>query len=309
LAHDGANRHDSKLLAATLDSIPIERPEPTREQPQGLCLDRGYDYDSVRNLVAERRFTPHIRARGEEIKLKLQTPGWRARRWIVEACHSWLNRHRALLIRWSKKDDNHLALLQLASGLIAFKKARLATQPGWALSVPARPRRIFDILPRSLAFLERAWPKLLVRTVGQRTLSTRGALPPTVEGFAFCPARKCLLSAEKRVDTAGRGSACARPGRSSSAGPAENMVPRTVAADPSPVLAELDRVGASSGKAGAADYITATEDTDAVRLVGPPREHPRRYWKGPTRRLLGGLKPQGSPARSLNFSFGSCAPA
>jgi putative transposase len=130
LAHDGANRHDSKLLAATLDSIPIERPEPTPEQPQGLCLDRGYDYDGVRDLVAERRFTPHIRARGEEIKLKLQTPGWRARRWIVEACHSWLNRHRALLIRWSKKDDNHLALLQLASGLIAFKKARLATQPG-----------------------------------------------------------------------------------------------------------------------------------------------------------------------------------
>ncbi len=49
---------------------------------------------------------------------------------MVEACHSWLNRNRAILIRWSKKDENHLALLQLASGLIAFKKAhaaRLAT--------------------------------------------------------------------------------------------------------------------------------------------------------------------------------------
>jgi putative transposase len=130
LAHDGANRHDSRLLAATLDSVPIERPAPTPEQPQGLCLDRGYDYDSVRQLVAERMFTPHIHTRGEEIKLKLRTPGWRARRWVVEACHSWLNRNRALLIRWSKKDDNHLALLQLACGLIAFKKARLAAQPG-----------------------------------------------------------------------------------------------------------------------------------------------------------------------------------
>ena len=43
-------------------------------------------------------------------------------------------RNRALLIRWSKKDENHLALLQLASGLIAFKKAhatrRALTQPG-----------------------------------------------------------------------------------------------------------------------------------------------------------------------------------
>ena len=134
MAHDGANRHDSKLLAATLDSVPIERPEPTPEQPQRLCLDRGYDYESVRELVTGRGFTPHIRARGEEIQLKLRTPGWRARRWVVEACHSWLNRNRALLIRWSKKDDNHLALLQLASGLIAFKKAhaaQLATaQPG-----------------------------------------------------------------------------------------------------------------------------------------------------------------------------------
>lgn len=46
---------------------------------------------------------------------------------MVEACHSWLNRNRALLIRWSKKDENHLALLMLASGLIAFKKARSAT--------------------------------------------------------------------------------------------------------------------------------------------------------------------------------------
>jgi hypothetical protein len=48
----------------------------------------------------------------------------------------------------------------------------------------------------------------------------------------------------------------------------------------------LDRAGASSRKAGAADCITVTEDTDAVRLVGPPREHPRRYWKGTTRQLL-----------------------
>jgi hypothetical protein len=45
----------------------------------------------------------------------------------VEATHSWLNRNRGILIRWSKKDRNHLALLQLASGLIAFKKARKAT--------------------------------------------------------------------------------------------------------------------------------------------------------------------------------------
>ena len=62
----------------------------------------------------------------DELELKRTRPGWRARRWVVEACHSWLNRNRALLIRWSKKPENHLALLQLACGLIAFKKAHTA---------------------------------------------------------------------------------------------------------------------------------------------------------------------------------------
>jgi hypothetical protein len=81
----------------------------------------------MHDVATRHGYTPHIRARGEEIKLKAQTPGWRARRWVVEACHSWLNRNRAILIRWSKKDQNHLALLQLASGLIAFKKAHAAT--------------------------------------------------------------------------------------------------------------------------------------------------------------------------------------
>jgi hypothetical protein len=116
-----------KLLEATLASTPIARPIPTDERPQGLCLDRGYDYDAVRELAGAQRLQAHVRTRGEELAEKVRDPTWRARRWVVEACHSWLNRNRALLIRWSKKDENHLALLQLASGLIAFKKARAAT--------------------------------------------------------------------------------------------------------------------------------------------------------------------------------------
>jgi putative transposase len=126
LACDGANRNDHKLLAATLGAIPIARPKPTKRRPQGLCLDAAYDNRESRELLAGHGLTAHIRSRGEEIKLKLRVPGWRARRWVVEACHSWLNRNRALLIRWSKKAENHLGLLQLACGLIAFKKAHAA---------------------------------------------------------------------------------------------------------------------------------------------------------------------------------------
>jgi putative transposase len=117
-----------KLLEATLQSTPIARPIPTEQTPQGLCLDRGYDYDQVRELAVARRLEPHIRTRGEELAEKVRDPSWRARRWVVEAAHSWLNRNRGVLIRWSKKDDNHLALLQPASGLIAFKKAHATTR-------------------------------------------------------------------------------------------------------------------------------------------------------------------------------------
>ena len=60
------------------------------------------------------------------VKPKARVPGWKARRWVVEATHSWLNRNRGILIRWSKKKENHLALLQLGCGLIAFKKANSA---------------------------------------------------------------------------------------------------------------------------------------------------------------------------------------
>ena len=77
MAHDGANRHDQPLLEPTLTSIPIERPAPTAGRPQALSLDRGYDSPRMHDLAVKHGYTPHIRARGEEIKLKARTPGWR----------------------------------------------------------------------------------------------------------------------------------------------------------------------------------------------------------------------------------------
>lgn len=62
----GANRHDMKLVRQTIESLVVERPEPTENRPQGMCLDKGYDYDEVRAIVTEFGFIAHIRARGEE---------------------------------------------------------------------------------------------------------------------------------------------------------------------------------------------------------------------------------------------------
>ena len=120
-----ANRHDLKLTRETLESGVVPRPEPTAEHPQGLCLDKGYDYPEVRDLVAEFGFTAHIRARGEEAMALKREAGFRARRWVVERAHSWMNRFRRLLVRWEKKPQNYIAFLHFACGLIAFRAAGL----------------------------------------------------------------------------------------------------------------------------------------------------------------------------------------
>lgn len=96
---DGAQRHDRKLLRPTIESIIIERQEPSEEQPQGMCLDKGYDYDEVRDILRECGFTAHIRPRGEEAKAIKREAGFKARRWVVERTHSWMNRFRRLLVR------------------------------------------------------------------------------------------------------------------------------------------------------------------------------------------------------------------
>jgi putative transposase len=125
LAVEGANRHDMKLAKPTLQSQFIQRPEPTEEEPQNLCLDKGYDYDEVREIVAAYHYIAHIRTRGEEAQDKCEIPGYRARRWVVERTHSWMNRFRRILIRWEKKVDNYLAMLHFACAWISFQAAGL----------------------------------------------------------------------------------------------------------------------------------------------------------------------------------------
>ena len=122
LATDGANRNDCKLTEATIESVPTERPDPTPEQPQDVCLDKAYDHEFVRDLRAEHDLTPHIRSRGEEAQELRDDLGYRARRWVIERAHSWINRYRGLLIRWSKKPINHRALLKLSFALITWQQ-------------------------------------------------------------------------------------------------------------------------------------------------------------------------------------------
>jgi putative transposase len=121
VAVDGANRHHMKLVAATLEGVVIARPAPDHTA-QDLCLDAGYDYDAVREQVAARGYTAHIRSRGEERAEKREHPDAKARRWVVERTHSWLNHSRRLLVRWEKKIENYLAFVHLACAQLIFSK-------------------------------------------------------------------------------------------------------------------------------------------------------------------------------------------
>jgi putative transposase len=125
LVLDGANRHDMKLVRSTLDSLVATRPPPTAAQPQGMCLDKGYDYQEVRDILEEFGFTAHIRSRGEEAQAIKEKAGQKVRRWVVEWTHSWMNRFRRVLVRWDKKPEHYLGFLYFACALIAFRAAGL----------------------------------------------------------------------------------------------------------------------------------------------------------------------------------------
>lgn len=87
-------------------------------------LDKGYDYPEVYELLEEYGYTIHIRLRGGEKSNKRKViPGYRARHWVVERTHSWMNRFRRLLIRWDKKAENHIAMLHFACAWITYRRA------------------------------------------------------------------------------------------------------------------------------------------------------------------------------------------
>jgi putative transposase len=130
----GANRNDMKLAETTLDHLMITRPTPTEEEPQHLCLDAGYDYETVFETVRAHQYVPHIRpnqhnraaharlAQESEVETSSSLESTKQpRRWVVERLHSWINRSRRLLVRWEKLDFTYEAFLHLACGLICFQ--------------------------------------------------------------------------------------------------------------------------------------------------------------------------------------------
>ena len=118
----GANVHDTKLLEATIEAIVVDRPAPTSENPQHLCLDKAYDNPTGHRTVENQKYVAHIRRIGEEKLNQNKEKRYAAHRWVVERTLAWLSKCRALLIRYDKKSANFLTLIQLACILLWYRR-------------------------------------------------------------------------------------------------------------------------------------------------------------------------------------------
>jgi len=116
-----ANRTDMKLADATLDSLVVPRPQPTRRRPQHLCRDKGFDYPATRQAAEARGYTVHTPAKGTAAPPPPPEQNHRARRWVVERTNSWHNRFRKLRVRYEKDPQNYLGLVHVACFLIVYR--------------------------------------------------------------------------------------------------------------------------------------------------------------------------------------------
>jgi len=121
----GANVPDAKLLAATIEAVILERPEPEPDFPQHLCLDKGYDNEDGWGACVDHDYAPHIALIRDERppRPKRHKP----RRWVVERTISWLNACRAILVRYAKKAANYLGLIKLACALLWYRRLHRLT--------------------------------------------------------------------------------------------------------------------------------------------------------------------------------------
>ena len=115
-----ANRHDSRMAAATLDAVPPvsggRRGRP-RRRPGKLHADKAYAGRPVRTALRQRGITPRIARPGVDSSKRLGR-----HRWVVERSFAWMARFRRLVVRYERRADIHLAFATLAAALICLSQ-------------------------------------------------------------------------------------------------------------------------------------------------------------------------------------------
>lgn len=118
LAVGSGNQHDSTLFFDTLKSIPKILKQPLRKE---MHLDSAYDSQEVRTILFNSYYIPKISPNRRNRKEPLPNPlGYS--RWFIEPVHSWMNRFRAIFVRYSKYSNNYLGFAQFAAAAIISKK-------------------------------------------------------------------------------------------------------------------------------------------------------------------------------------------
>ena len=121
----GANEHDVTQLDAVLAAIMVKRKTPSARRSKHLCADAGYRGKRALQTIKSHGYIPHVVDRRKEADAKRRDPSKKARRWVVEVCHSWFNRFRKLLVRYEKLERSFVALNHIAAAIIAFRNVPL----------------------------------------------------------------------------------------------------------------------------------------------------------------------------------------
>ncbi len=121
LTFTGANRHDTLMMAATLDAIPSVRGRRgrPRHRPNKLHADKAYDAKARRQECRARGIVPRIARKAIESRARLGR-----HRWVVERTHAWFNRFRRLPIRYERRSDIYEAFTSLAASLITLNQIK-----------------------------------------------------------------------------------------------------------------------------------------------------------------------------------------
>ncbi|MET8536818.1 IS5 family transposase [Streptomyces sp. NPDC005065] len=108
----GANRHDSPLLASTLDRLDDLGP-----LPDGITvhLDAGYDSDKTRTLLSEHGLHGRIAHKGEKAPIQA------SQRWHVERTHAWQNAFHRLARCYERRATVVDAFFDLADTIITVR--------------------------------------------------------------------------------------------------------------------------------------------------------------------------------------------
>ena len=125
-----ANRHDSPLLADTLDTI-----RRLGELPDlaSVHLDRAYDSHATREKLAARGLRAEIPQKGKPAPVRA------TKRWVVERTSSWHNAHKKLV--WCTERKRRVVEFWIAFSNVIIIVRRLIRKAWTSYRWESRPRR------------------------------------------------------------------------------------------------------------------------------------------------------------------------